>query len=114
MPESEMAQSKASQPELSQVLESVRNAQRIISELEIRRSFKPHCDQTLKGIAEKKRLETLAEIDRNITESLLKLYDLTYHQNGILPERLIQVEELSAFIEKVSDIKEKIQCSVDD
>ena len=108
MSESQNAHNEACQPEFSQVLESVRNAERIISELEIRRNFKPHCDQTLKGIAEKKRLKTLNEIDRNITEALLKLYDLKYHQNGILPERLIQVEELSAFIEKVSEIKEKM------
>ena len=108
MPESQKALIEASQPELSLVLESVRNAERIISELEFRRNSKPHCDQTLKGIAEKKRLRTLAEIERNITEALFKIDTLRYGTNGLISERIIQVEELSSFVRDVNEIKEKM------
>ena len=96
------------QPNLSQVLKSVANAQRLIIGLAEKRNGNPSRDKLLNRIAEKERARTLAIIERDITDALLKIYSLTYRTNGMLRERVSRVDELSTFIERVSDIKEKM------
>ncbi len=98
----------SSDSELTDILKSVRYAQRVIAGIEKRRNGKPNRDQILNDIAANERNKTLAKIDSNISQALYKIGTLRSKTNGLLCERVFEIEELSAFINKVNVIKEKM------
>ena len=109
---SDKVHNEAYQPELSKVLKSVKYAQRVIAGIEKRRNGKPLRDQILNEIAEKERAKTLAKIESDIAQALYKIDTLKHGSNGLLCERVIMVDELSTFVEKVNEIKKGMLRSV--
>ena len=96
------------QPELSKVLKSVKYAQRVISGIEKRRNGKPNRDKIVDQLVQKERAKTLAKIESEIASAFYKIDTLKHGINGLLCERVIMVDELSTFIEKVNEIREEM------